>query len=95
MKFTGGQSYIQCQKHILSRTMSVKREEKCKCEKKEHYSCPNLNCKLCICKRCAGKKDDTTVYFVTKTKQDREKLIADSYSAQAPKNPRCLNFFKF
>ena len=44
--------------------MSVKRDEKCEYGRKEHFSCPHLNCNLCVCKRYADEKDDTIVRFL-------------------------------
>jgi hypothetical protein len=64
LQYIGGQSHIFCNEHNLPLIISAERTKKCNCGRKEHFSCPNLDCLSCICKHCADDKDRTTIFQV-------------------------------
>ena len=47
----GGQSHVQCSKHILPLVASSTRSNKCQCGKTEFYRCCELSCNTFICKK--------------------------------------------
>ena len=51
----GGQNKVYCECHKYPLIYSVDRKNKCACGKKEHFSCPELQCNNCICQSCIDR----------------------------------------
>ena len=58
MRYIGGQDHILCHKHHLPLITSAEKEKKCNCGRKECLTCPEINCKICICNKCANAIPD-------------------------------------
>ena len=65
MRYIGGQTHVVCGTHKLPLiTMFDRKKKCCMCKRKEHFGCPNLQCKVCICKRCANGFDINDIHFI-------------------------------
>ena len=58
MRYIGGQDHILCHKHHLPLITSAEKVNNCNCGRKECLTCPEINCKICICKKCANAIPD-------------------------------------
>ena len=81
LTYLGGQKKIKCGVHNLSLISSYQKNNICqKClENYEYYTCPNLECKICICRRC----------FLNIGDNDEVRLIAqnnNNHSVNYPSN---------
>ena len=61
MRYIGGQTHIICETHELPLIPVPDRKAKCQCGTKEHLRCPDLDCTVCICKKCAAEKNQNIV----------------------------------
>ena len=64
LSYIGGQSHIVCSHHKLPLISTVDRKNKCRCSKKEHYSCPQLDCKVCLCQKCSDVCDHSSINYI-------------------------------
>ena len=69
MQYIGGQTHIICATHKLPMVHVPDRKAKCKCGRKEHFRCPELNCLNCICGQCADSLDISIVNEIKETNE--------------------------
>ena len=52
IKYIGGQDNIYFNIHELPLISSAENKKLCRCGNKESFKCPELNCRICLCKSC-------------------------------------------
>ena len=65
LHYIGGQTHIICHNHKLPLIPVPDRKAKCSCDNLEHFRCPDLDCMVCICNKCAATLDKETINIIT------------------------------
>ena len=80
LRYIGGQTHIICGKHKLPMIPVPDRKAKCRCGRIEHLRCPDLECSICICDKCADNHDSNIINEV----HEDDAAITDDDSLMSP-----------
>ena len=72
LHYIGGQTHIMCKMHRLPFIPVPDRIAKCKCEKKEHIPCPQLDFTSWVFQICTREVDGNEIYEI-------EEILDDDY----------------
>lgn len=80
LTYIGGDKHIQCEYHKLPLICSHGRKNKCThCKSRnEAVCCPDLNCNVCLCKKCADECDERNLTFIQYSDLDNDGDEGDS-----------------
>ena len=59
--YIAGQTHTICGKHKLPTIPVLDRKENYICGRNKHLRCPDLECSICICDKCAANYDLSTI----------------------------------
>ena len=83
LRYIGGQTHAICNQHRHPLIPVPDRIATCsKCERKEHYRCPKLGCKICLCNKCFDELNESNLNIIQaqESHEDYEKDDSDSES---------------
>jgi hypothetical protein len=81
LRYIGGQTHIVCGKHKIPMIPVPDRKLKCRCGRNEHLRCPDLDCSICICDKCA---DNFDINIINEVHQDNAGISTDDTILLSP-----------
>ena len=79
LKYLGGNCHVKCEEHDFNLVTSFTFSNVCiNCGKKEYMRCPNIECKICLCRECYESCDEEYVTSFKKNNVSESSSISES-----------------